>query len=130
MEGIALEIASLLGRIERRIGQRMKRLVLGGGGAASDVWCQILADALDRPCFRPDTLETASLGAAMCAMAACSGRSVALVAKGIRLSGKTFRPTRKGVETYRTLKMLYGRLYPDTRRLCNALARAQMPDGP
>ena len=43
IEGIAMEIRALLTRIEGRTGRKTRRLVVGGGGAASDAWCQVFA---------------------------------------------------------------------------------------
>jgi xylulokinase len=46
LEGVAFNSRWLLAPVERFIGRKVKRLRLAGGGAASDVWCQIYADVL------------------------------------------------------------------------------------
>ncbi|HMK84088.1 MAG TPA: FGGY-family carbohydrate kinase [Candidatus Bathyarchaeia archaeon] len=49
-------------------GLRVKRLPAIGGGAISDVWRQIIADALNRPISRTSqTLESCAVGAALTA---------------------------------------------------------------
>jgi xylulokinase len=48
-EGVAYNSRWLLGHVEQFTGRRVEALTLIGGGANSDVWCQIHADVLDRP---------------------------------------------------------------------------------
>jgi xylulokinase len=47
LEGIALNTRWLLKPVEGFIGRKVKSLNMVGGGAQSDVWCQIFADVLD-----------------------------------------------------------------------------------
>jgi xylulokinase len=47
-EGVAYNARWLLGCVERFCRRRLDGIRLIGGGARSDVWCQILADVLDR----------------------------------------------------------------------------------
>lgn len=49
LEGVALNIRWILGPVERFLGQPCASIAAVGGGARSAVWCQILADVLDRP---------------------------------------------------------------------------------
>lgn len=46
MEGVAYNLRWLKGYVERFAGRRFERLSFIGGGALSDVWCQIHADVL------------------------------------------------------------------------------------
>jgi xylulokinase len=48
-EGVAYNTRWLLGYVEKFIRRPIKWLNMVGGGAKSDVWCQIFADVLDRP---------------------------------------------------------------------------------
>ncbi len=52
LEGVALNAAWLLGAAERFVGGRLDDIRLVGGGARSDLWCQVLADATDRTIVR------------------------------------------------------------------------------
>jgi xylulokinase len=47
LEGVAFNTRWLLAPVERFMGRRVEQLNLVGGGAASDVWCQIFADVLN-----------------------------------------------------------------------------------
>jgi xylulokinase len=49
LEGIALNTRWLLAPFEKNMGGRAEAIRVIGGGGNSALWCQILADALDRP---------------------------------------------------------------------------------
>jgi xylulokinase len=48
MEGVATNVRWLFETTEKFVGRRLDPIRLIGGGAASDLWCAILADVLDR----------------------------------------------------------------------------------
>jgi len=47
LEGIAFNTRWLFGPVEKFLGRDVKNIYIVGGGAQSDVWCQIFADILD-----------------------------------------------------------------------------------
>jgi xylulokinase len=49
LEGVALNLRWLRGAVERFARRRLARFVLGGGGAGSDLWAQIVADVVGLP---------------------------------------------------------------------------------
>jgi xylulokinase len=49
LEGVALNTRWMLRPVERFLGRRLEEITIVGGGGSSDTWCQIFADALDRP---------------------------------------------------------------------------------
>lgn len=49
LEGVATNLSWLLEAVERFVGRRQESLPFVGGGARSPLWCQIMADAMDRP---------------------------------------------------------------------------------
>ncbi len=69
MEGIAFQIRILLEAMEAY--GTINTLSLFGGGANSDLWCQIIADATGMRIQIPETTEAAAAGAARLAAMAC-----------------------------------------------------------
>ena len=68
LEGVALQSRWLLGPVEKFAGARFDALRILGGGARSDLWCQIHADALARRIERvADPMTAQSRGAALLA---------------------------------------------------------------
>jgi xylulokinase len=47
-EGVALNTRWLLGFVEKLVDRRLDPINLAGGGASSNLWCQICADVMDR----------------------------------------------------------------------------------
>lgn len=67
MEGVAFSARLALEAVQRSADLTPPRLRLGGGGAASDHWCQIRADVLGRPLQRVEGSDPGALGAAVMA---------------------------------------------------------------
>ena len=49
LEGVAFNARWLLQPFEKFIGRRLDAINIAGGGANSNIWCQIFADVMDRP---------------------------------------------------------------------------------
>jgi xylulokinase len=92
-----------------------------GGGARSDVWLQMIADATGVVVERPATTEAACLGAAILAMAA-AGRFKSVAEGSLRLyrADRRFEPNpslRAGYdEAFRRYRALYESLYGERKR--------------
>lgn len=67
LEGTAFEQRLQTEGVENAIQQPVKRFIAVGGGAQSDVWCQIISDVTGKAVFRAGTTEAASLGAGILA---------------------------------------------------------------
>lgn len=67
MEGVALSARLAFEALQRSAATTVTAANLGGGGARSDVWCQIRADALGFPLRRTAISDSAALGAAILA---------------------------------------------------------------
>ena len=132
LEGIALEQALVTRMIEQDAGAHVEEFVAMGGGAASDLWCQIIADASGTPVERSQTVEASSLGAAMCA-AAGAGWFAGVPAAAEAMSGKitrTTEPRADRVSRYGELLEIYREIYPQLRQTYRKLAefvRASYP---
>ena len=124
LEGIALEQALVTGMIESVTGVPVKEFIAIGGGAASDLWCQIMADTTGKPVRRSRTLEASSLGAAICAVVGAGWYATAADAAEA-MSDKTLRdmqPSTQNRRRYVELLGIYRELYPNLRGTFSKLA--------
>lgn len=129
IEGIAFELYHSLKIMEKRSGLNIEEVYVGGGGARSDIVCQITADVFGLPIKRIQTHEACSIGASM----------VAFVAKGIfkdyddaieHMVHETsvFLPRQNVHETYMDLytgayRKIFGRLEPIYKRIIKITKR-------
>ena len=68
LEGIAFEQRLCTSGVEIAAGYEVKRFIAVGGGARSDLWCQIIADITGKQVVRANTTEAAALGAGILAV--------------------------------------------------------------
>lgn len=111
LEGIALTMAGNIEAMESALGRRPTALTVTGGGAASDLMMQMLADILDRPTRRAGMQDAAGLGAAICAGVGSgihSGWDTAV--ESMVSTGLAFAPDPAGVAAYRPVRTRYERL--------------------
>lgn len=113
LEGVALEQAMVTERIAR-VTRPIDHFIAIGGGAASDLWCQIIADATGRAVKRSTTVEASSLGAAIAA-AKGAGWYASVTEAARAMAGsltKTFTPDKKARARYAELAAIYADLWP------------------
>lgn len=129
IEGIAFELYHSLKIMEKRSGLKIEEVYVGGGGARSDIVCQITADVFGLPIKRIQTHEACSIGASM----------VAFISKGIfkdyddaisHMVHETsvFLPRPDVHETYMDLytgayRKIFGRLEPIYKRIIKITKR-------
>ncbi|HLJ70321.1 MAG TPA: FGGY-family carbohydrate kinase [Roseiarcus sp.] len=89
LEGVAYSVRLLLGALEASSGVKTTRLHHAGGGARSDLWCQIRADILGRAIERKAGLDSGVIGAAI--LAGVGAGIFASLAEG---AGALVRPER------------------------------------
>ncbi|WP_119393083.1 FGGY-family carbohydrate kinase [Taklimakanibacter lacteus] len=113
LEGIALEQAMVTGRIARAT-RPIDHYVAIGGGAASDLWCQIIADASGREVRRSTTVEASSLGAAVAAATGAGWYKSVTEAAGAMAGAltRTFTPEARAHARYQELAAIYADLWP------------------
>jgi xylulokinase len=123
MEGLALEQRLHLRAIEQATGTRIDAVHVLGGGAQSNLWCQILADCLDRVVRRTRSQEATSLGAAMLAAVAAGHFSSAReAAETMGGTGQEFVPGADAPRYARLFDEVYAGLYPALRDALGRLA--------
>jgi xylulokinase len=70
LEGIAFNTRWLLAPVEKFLGRKVPAIHIAGGGAQSDIWCQIFADVLGvEMCQVQDPIQANARGAAFIAAA-------------------------------------------------------------
>jgi xylulokinase len=113
LEGVAYHNRWLHEAVERFAGRRLDPILVFGGGAQSDLWCQIHADVMDRTIERlADPVHANLRGAAILAGLALGALDPAAAAE-LAPAGATFRPdpAHRGV---------YDRLYAEFPKLYRA----------
>lgn len=124
LEGMALEQALSTDAAEARAGVEVEEYVAIGGGAASDLWCRIVADATGRRVRRSATVEASSLGAGMCA-AVGAGWFPSFAEAAASMSGRIVKETEPepaNVARYRELRAVYREVHPCLAHLYGRLA--------
>jgi xylulokinase len=111
LEGVAFNARWLLDSVERFIKRPMPVLRILGGGAVSDLWCQIHADILNRRVERVAAPMYANLrGAALFASMSLGNIDLAGAAARVRVDA-SFGPDPVAVAVYKPMYEEYRRLY-------------------
>jgi len=133
MEGVAFNSRWLLVYVEKFIKRRLDAITMIGGGAKSDLWCQIHADVLDRPIRQVEQpVLSGTRGAAFQALLALGELTVEDIPALVPIA-RTYQPDPANRATYDELFGVFRDLYKRTRPLAaklNAPARAgALPEG-
>ena len=121
LEGVAHNTRWILGPVERFCGRRLDTIRAAGGGADSDLWCQIMADVLDRTILQTDgPAHATSRGAAFIAFMGLGRLKPEELASRVRVR-RVFEPNAANRATYDrdfdVFEDLYRRLQPVFRRM-------------
>ncbi len=122
-EGVAYNSRWLLDVVERFVKRPLPALNFIGGGARSDLWCQIHADVLDRPIRRvADPQHANARGAAFVASIALGHATAEDLAARVRID-REFRPDPAVRPAYDRLYDEFENLYQATRKIHRRLNR-------
>ncbi len=89
LEGVALNMRWLMRYIERFIRRPLGAIRMVGGGAQSDLWCQIFADVLQKPILQVEApLETGVRGVGLLAAVALQMTTFEKAAQRVRIAHK------------------------------------------
>jgi xylulokinase len=121
MEGVAFSARLALEAIEVSAAQPVLHLRHGGGGAISDVWCQIRADALGRSLERVGAPEAGAMGALVIAGVASGGMAdLREATRSLVAVDRSFDPAphsaRLAADRFAAYRELYAALGPVNRR--------------
>jgi len=122
-EGVALNSRWLLGAVERFVGRPFETLAFIGGGANSDVWAQIHADAMGRR-IRPvvDPVLANVRGAGLLTLLALGRITVDEIPAMVEV-GRTFEPDPAAAAVYGELYEEFVNLYKQTKDIHRRLNR-------
>lgn len=113
MESVCYTHRNYLKTYEEKNGLKLSSIRVVGGGAASDVWMQMLADVLQVKVEVPESPRyTGAMGAYYCAMVGLGKiENYDAIYDAVRIN-KTFEPRSEYAETYEKMFDVYVKLYP------------------
>jgi len=125
LEGLIYGLRAGREQIEQKLGQRINRLVVAGGGSQSDAAMQITADVFNLPAERAAVYETSALGAAInVAVGLGLHPSHTSAVQAMCKPGRIFRPSAEAARTYEQLyRGVYRELYPRLKPLYERIRR-------
>ncbi len=123
LEGVAYEQRLLTSGAESALGEPITEVVALGGGSRSRVWCQILADVMQRRLVVVREPESTCLGAGMLAAAAVGiHESIRDAAAAMSGTAAVFEPDAANTRAYDRIFAVYRDIYPANRELFSRLA--------
>jgi xylulokinase len=126
-EGVAFNTRWLLETVERFVGRRLDPITLIGGGARSDLWCEIHADVLDRTILQAADPVLANVrGAALLAGVALGDLTVDQIDGTVEIVA-THRPNAVPQPVYESMYAEFVELYDKTKGIFRRLNRRSRP---
>lgn len=124
-EGVAFNSRWLLKYVEQFNKRPVEAINFVGGGAKSDIWCQIHADILNRPIRQmKDPIEVNVRGAALLAAAALGHLNYEEIASRVQVA-KTYTPNPNNRKLYDELFEAYVAIYENNKKLYARLNRTR-----
>lgn len=124
-EGVAYNSRWLLDYVEKFTGRRLDAVTMVGGGAASGVWCQIVADVFNRPVRQArDPILANARGAAFLAAAALGDLTFEEIPERVEIA-RVYTPDPANRGIYDELFGEFVNLYQSTRAIYARLNRAK-----
>ena len=125
LEGIAYEQRLMTDGAESGLEKPVEHIIALGGGSNSSLWCQMLADIMQRPVSVAQETESTCLGSGMLAAAACGMHgSIKEAAEAMSGVGVRYEPDERRTGAYEKLYEVYKELYPSLRPLFPKLTQA------
>lgn len=125
LEGIAFEQRFLTEGAESATNTKASEIIALGGGSRSKVWCQIIADVMQRPVKVVRESESTSLGTGMLAAAAVGiHKNIELAARSMSGVSSVFEPQSSNTGVYQELYEAYRMIYPALRSIFPVISGA------
>jgi len=111
LEGIAFYLKENLDQLPPEMG--INEFRAAGGGSKSDIWVQLTADILEKPCFRTKEAEAGALGAAILAAVGLGVfKDIPQAVESMVVTGRGFYPESARSELYKPNYEKYKEIYP------------------
>ncbi|MFQ5676336.1 MAG: FGGY-family carbohydrate kinase [bacterium] len=124
-EGVAYNSRWLLQYVEKFVKRQFDQIHMIGGGANSDVWCQIHADVLNRPIRQmTDPVLANARGAGLLASVALGYLTFDDIAAYVEIH-KTYDPNPKSQATYDELFSEFVNIYKNNKKMYARLNRVR-----
>ncbi|HMJ54152.1 MAG TPA: FGGY-family carbohydrate kinase [Polyangiaceae bacterium] len=130
LEGVALNTRWLMKPVEKFLGRPVRKIHLAGGGAGSDVWCQIFADVLGVEVLQvKDPIQANARGAALIAAAGLGDISLSDVHELVAIK-RAYVPSPEHRALYddrfQTFVAIYGQMRGVYKKLNGRLSSASI----
>ena len=123
-EGVAYNARWLLDAVEKFTGQRMDPIRFIGGGANSDIWCQIFADVFDRTVRQvEDPIHANVKGVALLAAAGIGRIRFDEIGTQVKIANE-YEPNRENRAVYEQMFKEFKAAYKANRKMYARLNRA------
>ncbi|MBW1889454.1 MAG: xylulose kinase, partial [Deltaproteobacteria bacterium] len=121
LEGVAFNQRWALTYVEKFMGRQMNPIRLVGGGAASDIWCQIHADVLDRTIKQvEDPIQSNARGTAFIAAVGLGYMTFDDIPKYVKIKN-IFEPNTDNRQIYDELYAVYLEIYNKNKSIYKKL---------
>ena len=121
LEGVAFNQRWALTYVEKFMGRQMNPITMVGGGAVSDVWCQIHADVLNRAIKQvEDPIQTNARGAAFIASVGLGYMTFEDIPQYVKIRN-TFEPNPDNRRVYDELYEVYLEIYKKNKNIFKKL---------
>ena len=118
IEGLGYSIKEGIGSIEKKTKKKVEKIALSGGGAQSEIICQILANIFNKTVYVVQSHETSGLGAALLGYVKLGVYDdIESAVEGMIHITKTYYPDKESASVYQKLfedvyRLTYKRLQP------------------
>ena len=125
LEGIAFEQRFLTEGAEKATKTPVSEVIALGGGSRSKVWCQIIADVMQRPVKVVRESESTCLGTGILASAAVGiHQDIRSATRAMSGVSQIFEPDSSRVSVYQELYDAYRMIYPALRDVFPTISKA------
>ena len=122
MEGVALACYDAF-LVLAELGAEPTRIIMGGGGASSSLWRQIVADVFGLPVHKLEVQEQAALGAVLLAGGGVNLFNPTEMAQKWATYGPPQAPNRRHYDLYQTLFPLFRNAFQKNREAIHRLSQ-------